>query len=191
MAQVKRNLPTAHARIVFWTILAIYLFTAGTAWGQLVCSDYSPGPWEHGKSPAEVAHQLMATTRPEDIGKLAGGDTQFVILCGSPQEAERAFAAKKGRTGWFASVVVIAVGADWIKVAAADDAVRLHRADYVFKTDAQMTSPPVVGERLDFHGTYSSYDVAAGLIGMKLQWMALPTPVIVRKRTVVGAGPLP
>jgi hypothetical protein len=106
----------------------------------------------------ELAHGFMLATHPQDIPKMAPLDSEFILHCGSPQEAARVWAVFKDRPVTFLdTAVVIAASADEIAVAIDDEAKRTHKADYILRPADQFTSIPPVGSVVEISGTYKSY----------------------------------
>jgi hypothetical protein len=79
----------------------------------------------------DIAKQLMASTKDEDIPKLATGDKEFV-LANDPDDAPKVWDSVKGKSFEIPGALVIESSPTVVKVAVSDDAVQSKKADYTF-----------------------------------------------------------
>ena len=117
-------------------------------------------------TPADQATALLASTKEEDIPKLAVSDKEFVLQNGKPEDAEKVFATVKGKAEKISGGTVISSTADTVTVAVSDDAVQGKVADFSFTMKTPFKTPPAVGTKVNLIGTWTSYTQSPFLITM-------------------------
>jgi hypothetical protein len=133
------------------------------------CLAVTPAP-----KPEDIIANLFATT--PDLAALAVSDREFVIQYGQPADADKVFAAVKGKSVEFPGVTVIAATPDQLQVAVSDDAVQSKTADFTFnmKTPIKEADLPAVGSKVTLDGTYDSYTQKPLMITMSDGALVLP-----------------
>jgi len=111
-------------------------------------------PSEKLLTPTEVAHQIVVNSTPEEMRQLYWGDVEFVLRCGSEQDAAELFAAIRGQTVRMNGAAVFESGRDFISVSW-DDGFNL--GGFRFSFDTLLRVLPIPGQRVLISGTYSSY----------------------------------
>jgi hypothetical protein len=143
------------------------------------CLAVTPAP-----KPEDIIANLFATT--PDLAALAISDREFVIQNGQPADADKVFAAVKGKSVELPGVTVIAVTPTQLQVAVSDDAVESKMADFTFnmKDPIKDADLPTVGSKVTLDGTYDSYTQKPLMITMSDGALVLPKKAApVRRRT--------
>jgi hypothetical protein len=117
-------------------------------------------------TPADQATALLASTKDEDIPKLAVSDKEFVLQNGKPEDAEKVFATVKGKAEKIPEGTVISATPDTLLVAVSDDAVQAKTADFTFNMKTPFKTPPAVGTKMTLIGTWASYTQSPFMITM-------------------------
>ena len=105
----------------------------------------------------DQADALMASTKDEDIPKLATGDKEYVLQYASDANAAKVWDSIKDKSVEVPDVLVIAATADQVQVAVSDDAVQSKTADFTFNMKTPLKTVPAVGDKVTLTGTYASY----------------------------------
>jgi hypothetical protein len=151
----------------------------------------------------DIAKQLMASTKDEDIPKLATGDKEFV-LANDPDDAAKVWDSIKGKSVEIPGALVIESSPTVVKVAVSDDAVQGKKADFTFnlkpleepaepktktpvalaaykkakaaydKEVADDAAATAVGQKVTLQGTYDSYTPSPIMITMSDGAVVLP-----------------
>ena len=133
------------------------------------CLAVTPAP-----KPEDIIANVFATT--PDLATLAISDREFVIQNGQPADADKVFAAVKGKSVELPGVTVVATTPDQLQVAVSDDAVQSKTADFSFnmKTPIKDAELPAVGSKVTLDGTYDSYTQKPLMITMSGGALVLP-----------------
>jgi hypothetical protein len=105
--------------------------------------------------PEDYVKQLISTT--PDLATLAVSDREFGLQYGTPEDADKLFAAVKGKTTEFPDLLVIAATESSVQVAVSDDSVLAKTADFTFTMKEPLKTIPAVGSKVTLDGTYDSY----------------------------------
>jgi hypothetical protein len=154
----------------------------------------------------DIADQLMASTKDEDVPKLATGDKEFVLANGSDANKQKVWDSIKGKSVEIPGALVIESSPTVVKVAISDDAVQAKKADYTFnikaleepkepkaktaaalaaykkekaaydKELAAIADATAVGKTVTLSGTYDSYTPNPIMITMSDGAVTLPKP---------------
>ena len=110
------------------------------------------------KSAAELAHHVLLITPSENWRHLVSGDVEFVLKCGSQQDAADLFAALRNTPIHLVDVTIAEADQHFIRVRW-DEAFRFDMplTAYRFNFDIPLTAVPHPGEKVIIDGTYSSY----------------------------------
>src|SRR5271170_3243324 len=110
------------------------------------------------KSAAELAHHVLLITPPENWRHLVSGDVEFVLKCGSQQDAADLFAALRNTPIHLVDATIAEADQHFIRVRW-DGASRFDMplTAYRFNFDPPLTAIPHPGEKVIIDGTYSSY----------------------------------
>lgn len=115
---------------------------------------------------ADQVTALLASTKDEDLPKLALADKEYVLTNGKPEDAEKVFNSIKGKETQVPDALVIAATADQVQVAVSDDAVQSKTADITFNMKEPLKTIPAVGSKVTLVGVYSSYTQSPLMIVM-------------------------
>jgi len=115
---------------------------------------------------SDIAHQTVTST--SDLATLALSDKEFILQNGTPEDAEKVFAAVKGKDVTVSDAVVAAATESSLKVAVSDDAVQATPkvADFTFSMKEPLKTVPAVGDKITLTGTYDSYTQSPLMITM-------------------------
>jgi hypothetical protein len=105
--------------------------------------------------PEDIITNLIATT--PDLAALAISDREFVLQYGTVADADKVFAAVKGKSVELPGVTVVAATPDTLQVSVSDDAVTAKTADFTFHMKEPLKTLPNVGDKIAVNGTYDSY----------------------------------
>lgn len=108
-------------------------------------------------SGAEIAHQVLLKTTPTTRRFLVPGDVEFVLKCGTQQDAAELFADIRGAAMEIGSGTVVETDKSTIRVAWDDDGFKANLKAFLFNFDKPLTEMPHPGEKLIIRGTYSSF----------------------------------
>ena len=110
------------------------------------------------KSAAELAHHVLLITPSENWRHLVSGDVEFVLKCGSQQDAADLFAALRNTSLHLVDATIAEADQHFIRVRW-DQPYRFDMplTAYRFNFDIPLTAIPHPGEKVIIDGTYSSY----------------------------------
>lgn len=106
-------------------------------------------------SPADIVKQVIAST--PDLATLAISDKEFILQNGSPDDSAKVWDTIKGKTVQIPDATVVSVSDTALQVAVSDDAVQSKTADFTVNLTAPLKTPPTVGQKVTFNGTYDSF----------------------------------
>jgi len=127
---------------------------------------------------------LLASTKEEDLPKLALSDKEFVIENGKSEDADKVFGTIKGKEVEIPNATVVTATADVMTVSVSADAVQSKTADFTFNLKTQLKKIPVAGDKITLDGTYASYTQKPLMITMTDGAEVTKTPVKAAKAPV-------
>lgn len=146
-------------RLAAASILSATLFSAATlCFSQSPCSDraITPNSYDKPLTSTELVHRIMLTTSSEDLHNLAFGDVEYILKCGTQQDAESLFAAIGNTSVKMVGATVVEANQNSIRVAW-DDGFKPHLGTFWFDFEKPLTVIPMPGEKIIINGTYVSY----------------------------------
>lgn len=108
-------------------------------------------------TPGDQVTALLASTKEEDLPKLALSDKEFVIENGKSEDADKVFGTIKGKEVEIPNATVVTATADVVTVSVSADAVQSKTADFTFNLKTPLRKIPVAGDKITLDGTYGSY----------------------------------
>lgn len=151
---------------------AAILFSVMSFSGGILCYSQDPcavrhesGPKKSSISAAEIAHGALVQMSPDGWNKFAAGDVEFILRCGTQEDADRLFAVLHNTSMQMGEVAVQEANQNAIRVVWHDGN---HPAlgAFRFEFDKPISLPPSPGEKVIISGTYSSYSRAPFRINM-------------------------
>ena len=118
------------------------------------------------KTDADYVTDMLATTKDEDLPKLALQDKEFVLTHGSKVQADKVFDAIKGKETEIPDGVVVSSSSTVVTVSVSEDAVQAKTADFTFTMKEPLKVVPAVGSKVTLIGTYSAYTQTPIMITM-------------------------
>jgi hypothetical protein len=121
---------------------------------------------------SELAHRVLRQTPPEERRRLAFCDVEFILRCGTQQDAAEFFAAVRNTSVQLAGATVVEADQDVVRVSWDDD----FKPDLVafgFNFDRQLNAIPHPSDRIGISGTYSSYSQQPFQINLTNPWFIL------------------
>lgn len=134
-----------------------------------------PKPEEKPLTKAEVAHRALLKTPPEKQRDLYFGDVEFILRCGTQQDAAELFAAVRNTSVRMVGATVVEADQDAIRVSW-DDGFKPNLAAFRFNFDRPLKAIPHPGDKILISGTYSSYSRDPFQINMTNPSFALLPP---------------
>ena len=134
-------------------------FHAGDdGWAELLAAAKANGPQVAVKpapSPAEQAHNMIATTSPE---KMDFATWEFVLSNGSPEDQDKVWSAIKGKAVQMNGTVISTTPAEFMIAGSSDD-IEAKKADITLKFEEKVPVRliPKDGASFDFQGEPASY----------------------------------
>jgi hypothetical protein len=98
----------------------------------------------------------MLTTTPENRPRLAPSDVEFILKCGTQEDAEALFAAVRNTSVKMVGVTVAEANQNSIRVTWGDG-FKPPLGAFRFNFDKPLTAIPTPGEKITIIGTYASY----------------------------------
>lgn len=136
---------------------AAYLFAGIGCWAQNPCSArYNTNPNEKPLTSAALAHRALLRTPSEEWRDFTLGDVEFILRCGTQQDADRLFAALHNTSTQMADAAVLEANQNLVRVAW-NDGFHPHLGEFWFTFDNPLAVTPHPGEKVVISGTYSSY----------------------------------
>jgi hypothetical protein len=105
---------------------------------------------------AEIAHRALLKTPLEERRHLAFTDVEFILRCGTQQDAAELFAAVRNTSVQMGGATVVEADQNAIHVSC-DDGFKPHLVAFRFNFDRPVIAIPLPGEKVVISGTYSSY----------------------------------
>jgi hypothetical protein len=106
---------------------------------------------------AEIAHRALLKTPLEERRHLAFTDVEFILKCGTQQDAAELFAAVRNTSVQMVGATVVEEADQNAIHVTCDDGFKPHLVAFRFNFDRQVTAMPLPGEKVVISGTYSSY----------------------------------
>jgi hypothetical protein len=103
---------------------------------------------------AEVAHHALRVTPLDERRNIYWGDVEFVLRCGTPQDAAELFDAVRNEPVRMQGATVFEEGQHFIRVSWDDG---FNSGGFQFNFDAPLSAIPKPGQKVSISGTYSSY----------------------------------
>lgn len=142
------------AAILFF---ATCFFVSIKCYSQDPCSArYSSEPNAATLTAAELVHRVLLQTPAAEWNRLDVADVEFVLKCGTQQDAERFFAALRDTSMQIGAATVVEAGPDFVSVAW-DDGSHPNLGTFRFQFDQPLIAIPHPGDKVLIRGTYSSY----------------------------------
>ncbi len=113
-------------------------------------------PSEKSYTAPELVHRNMLQTPPRDLTRLAFGDVEFILKCGSSEDAAEFFAAIRDTSIQMDGATVVEAGRDFVRVSW-DDGFEPNLTAFRFNFDKPLNTIPHPSEKVLISGTYSSY----------------------------------
>lgn len=137
---------------------ATCLFVGIGCYAQNPCSArYNTNPNEKPLTSAELAHRALLLTPPEEWRDFTLGDVEFILRCGTQQDADKLSAALHNTSTQMPGATVLEANQNLIGVAS-NDGFHPHLGAFWFAFDKPLAVTPHPGERVLISGTYSSYN---------------------------------
>jgi hypothetical protein len=105
---------------------------------------------------AEQVHRILLTVPPEERPHLVFGDVEFILKCGTPQDAAEFFAAIRNTSAQMVGATVVEADQDFVRVSC-DDGFKPNLGAFRFTFDKPLNLIPHPGDKIQISGTYSSY----------------------------------
>jgi tetratricopeptide (TPR) repeat protein len=115
---------------------------------------YNPTPAPPPPSPADLAHQTVAST--PDLTQLSLSDREFILLNGSPDDAAKVWNVMKGQRVGVPGVVISAT-ADSVQLAVTEENQQSKKADFTINMKTPLKTLPAVGSSVTYDATFDSY----------------------------------
>ncbi len=134
-------------------------FHAGDdGWAELLAAAKANGPQvpiKPAPSPAEQAHNMIATTSPE---KMDFATWEFVLSNGSPEDQDKVWSAIKGKAVQMNGTVISTTPTEFMIAGSSDD-IEAKKADITLKFEEKVPVRliPKDGASFDFQGEPASY----------------------------------
>ncbi len=116
----------------------------------------SPKPGERPLTPSELAHRVLLQTPPEERRHLAFGDVEFILRCGTQQDAAEFFASLRNTSVQMVGAAVVEADQNVVRVSW-DDGFKPNLVAFRFNFDRPINAIPHPGDKIIINGTYSSY----------------------------------
>lgn len=110
-------------------------------------------------SPTDIANNLVTTT--PDLSTFGLADREFLLANSSPENADKVWAAMKGKTAEVPGIVISATP-DTVQLAASDDAQQAKVADVTIKMAEPLKAVPPMGSQQTYIATFDSYTRPSG-----------------------------
>jgi len=144
-------------RIPVMLLLAVSFFVGIDCYSQDPCSArYRLKSDEKPLTAAEVAHRALLATPPEERRHLVFGDVEFMLKCGTQQDAAMLFEAIRNTSTQMGGATVATADQHAISVSW-DDGFKPNLAAFWFNFDSPLTAIPHPGDKVFISGTYFSY----------------------------------
>jgi tetratricopeptide (TPR) repeat protein len=118
-------------------------------------------------TPADQAAALLASTKDEDLPKLALTDKEFVLQYAKPEDADKLFATVKEKGEKITDATVITGStADKLLLAVSDDAVQAKTADITLTMKTPLKAVPADLSKITVIGVWTSYTQSPFMITM-------------------------
>ena len=140
-------------------LLSAMCFFLGTdCYAQDPCSAVltAQKPDEKPVTTSEIVHRMLLKTPPEGRRSFAFADVEFILMCGTQQDAAEFFAAVRNTPIQMDSVTVVEADQHVVRVSW-DDGFKPNLAGFRFNFDRPLTAIPHPGDKIVISGTYSSY----------------------------------
>ena len=138
-------------------LLATCFFVGIDCYSQDLCSArFTPKSDSKPLTAAELVHRVLLHTPPAERRHLYFGDVEFILRCGTQQDAAELFAAVRNTSIQMVGATVVEADRDAIRVSW-DDGFRPNLGAFRFNFDMPLTAIPHPGEKVLIGGTYSSY----------------------------------
>jgi hypothetical protein len=139
-------------------LLSTTCFFAGIdCYAQDPCSThFAQKPGERPLTSSELVHRVLLLTPPEDRPHLALADVEFILRCGTQQDAAEFFVAIRNTSVQIANATVVEADQDVVR-ASCDDGFKFNLEAFSFKFDSPLNAIPHSGDKILIGGTYSSY----------------------------------
>jgi hypothetical protein len=113
-------------------------------------------PGEKSLTSSELVHHVLLTTPSEVRPHLIFGDVEFILKCGTQEDAEEFFRDIRNKSITMGPVSVIEAGQNFVRVAG-DDGFKPNLAAFQFNFQTPVIAIPQPGSIVRVYGTYSSY----------------------------------
>lgn len=139
-------------------LLATCFFVGFDCHAQDPCSQsVSTKPDEKPLTSAEFVHRLLVQTPPKERRLIYFGDVEYILKCGTQQDAAELFAAVRNTTVQMFGATVVEADQHVILVSW-KDGFKPSLVAFRFNFDTPLTVIPHPGEKILISGTYLSYD---------------------------------
>jgi hypothetical protein len=138
-------------------LMATCFFVGTDCYSQDPCSvRVSPKAGERPLTSAEIVHRMLLQTPPQGRRYFALSDVEFILKCGTQQDAEALFAAIRNTSVKMDGGTVVDAGPSVVRVSW-DDGFKPNLAAFRFNFDSPMNAIPHPGDKILISGMYSSY----------------------------------
>jgi hypothetical protein len=103
---------------------------------------------------AEIAHHALVMSTGEQRRKFYWGDVEFILRCGTQQDAAELFTAVRNESVRMNGATVFEAGQNFIRVSWDDG---FTSGSFKFNFDSLLSKIPKPGQKVLISGTYSSY----------------------------------
>jgi hypothetical protein len=120
------------------------------------CSTHvvGPKPSEKTLTSEEIVHRAMFVSTPEQRRMFYWGDVEFILRCGTQQDAADLFSAVRNEPVRMYGATVFEAGQNFIRVSWDDG---FNSGGFKFNFDMPLRAIPKPGQKVSISGTYSSY----------------------------------
>jgi hypothetical protein len=137
---------------------------------------YHPRPTEESLTATALAHRALLQTPPDKWREFTFGDVEFILRCGTQEDADRLFAVLHNTSTQMPDATVLEVSQDLIRVATFNDGFQPNLGAFWFAFKKPLTLVPNPGAKVIISGTYSSYSRAPFQINLTSSSLDRPRP---------------
>jgi hypothetical protein len=161
---------------------ASFFFLGIACYAQDPCS-VRPNPRANEKSltSAELAHRVLLQVAPEKWRDLSPGDVEFILRCGTQQDADEFFPVLHNTARLMPGAQVLEAYPDAIRVSW-EDGFKPNLDAFWFRFDSPLAVVPRPGDKVNISGTFSSYSRSPFQINMKSSSFVVPHPLMIMPR---------
>ena len=117
-------------------------------------AEYNPTPAPPPPSPADLAHQTVAST--PDLKTLSLSDKEFILFNGNPDDAQKVWDTMKGTRVQVPGTVISATATS-VQLSVTEDNKQSKKADFTINMKTALKSVPAIGASVTYDATFDSY----------------------------------